>query len=245
MIAALRAEFLKLRTLRSTWWSFGGMASIGVLGMVLGDKPVGAWQQYSRLGGVYLGGRIAVAMFAVMFVTSEFRSGAMQTSALAVPRRWTLHISKMVTTAVYSGLLALAGCGAAFLAAYVRTGSAQLGFFSSTAASTDGYNLLREHLPPVAFMVLVMLGFGLFSGAIAMALRSQPFAITVAAVGPVVGLLWNSTRNPFLLADRAVSPEQHLIKNELISRGSALAGFAAFAVLVALLAGIVHARRDI
>ncbi len=243
MIGPLRSEFIKMRSLRSTWYSVGAMGVLGVLGSAFGEALHGAEEQYSRLGFQYLSQRIAVAVFAVMLVTGEFRNSAMVSSALAVPKRWTLYLSKVVGVALYGLLLALVGFGSAALTMVIRSGSFDVGLLSETPNVHTAES--SAPTPPLIFLILVVVGFAVFSGALAFALRSQPFAIVVAAVGPLFVLFWQSQFNPFLLAEAATNPEETTIGDVIIQRGSALAGFWGFVAVVVVVAGVVHSRRDI
>lgn len=243
MIGPLRSEFIKMRSLRSTWYSVGAMAVLGVLGSILGDVPRGAYEQYGRLGFEYAAQRIAVAVFAVMLVTGEFRNAAMVSSALAVPKRWTLYLAKVTGVTLYGLLLAIVGFGSAALTMVVRSGSFDIELLAETTPGSWEYS--STPIPPLVYLILVVVGFAVFSGAIAFAVRSQPFAIVVAAVGPLFALFWQNPLNPFLLAEAATNPEKTTIGDVIIQRGSALAGFWGFVALVVVVAGVVHSRRDI
>ena len=246
MIGALRAEFIKFRSLRSTWSSFAGIAVIALLGAFLGDTPVTALQQYERLGIIYLAARIAVAVFAVMLVTGEFRNGVIQTSALAVPRRWTFHIAKMIMVGIYGALLSVVGCGIAVLGMWIRSGEMNLPLVSASDDSFSMFSSGSSMAQPVIYLVIVMIGFALFSGAIALALRSQPFAIVVAAIGPILSVGFLQKRwNPFVNAEAMVQPDGIRIDGEFIERSTAFMWFYGFVLLLVILAGIVHSRRDI
>ncbi len=244
MIRAIHSEFVKLRTLRSTWFSLAGVALIGVLSSAFGDVPRGSVDQYGRFGVLYAALRIAVAVFAVMLVTGEFRNTAVISSALAVPKRWTFHLAKIVAVALYGTMLAVVGSAIAALIMSIRSGSFDIGIFSEVSGAS-AHSFGSESAPPLLYFWLIGIGFAVFSGAIAFALRSQPGAIVLAAVGPLFGLFWQSRWNPFVLADAAVFPEGVRVHEQLIDRTSALWGFWAFVLAVVVISGFVHSRRDI
>ncbi|MGB2756986.1 MAG: hypothetical protein WBD02_04905 [Acidimicrobiia bacterium] len=245
MIGALRSEFVKMRSLRSTWYSIGAMAVLGVVGSALGGVPRGAYEQYNRLGFEYASQRVAVAVFAVMLVTGEFRNTAMVSSALAVPKRWTFHLAKTAVVALYGVLLAVVGFGSASLTMAARAGSFDVALLKEVVSKSSEYGYQRAATPPLFYVLLVVIGFAVFSGAIAFALRSQPAAIVVAAVGPLLSLFWQNQFNPFLSAEAAANPDQVSAGGHVIDRASGLAGFWIFVAVVVVISGVVHSRRDI
>jgi ABC-2 type transport system permease protein len=112
------AEWTKLRSLRSTWWTLAAMvvASLG-LGMLatgvnaahfasqsLADKATWDPTNASLSGTVF--GQLAIAVFGVLAITGEFASGTIRSSIAAVPRRRSLLAAK---AAVYGGVALLAG----------------------------------------------------------------------------------------------------------------------------------------
>ncbi|MFI6292030.1 ABC transporter permease [Nonomuraea sp. NPDC050790] len=98
----MTAEWIKLRTLRSTWWC---LAALAVLTAGLGTIMAGAAAEAARSGerlepvaaslqGGLLFGQVAIGVLGVLAVTSEYAGATMRTSVLAVPRRGRLFLAK-------------------------------------------------------------------------------------------------------------------------------------------------------
>jgi ABC-2 type transport system permease protein len=120
---ALRSEWVKLRTVRSTAWSLLLLAGISVLVTtfltagssteggspgVRGDNDI----VRDSLAGV-LFGQIAASVLAVLVVTSEYATRMIRTTFSAVPRRRTVLVAKaaVVGAAVLAvGLATSAAC---------------------------------------------------------------------------------------------------------------------------------------
>ncbi|HEX3823373.1 MAG TPA: ABC transporter permease subunit [Mycobacteriales bacterium] len=114
----IAAEWIKLRSLRSSWWTLGAMvvASIGLATLVSATNAHGysgfsaadkaSWDptNVSLSGTVF--GQLAIAVFGVLAITGEFASGTIRTSIAATPRRRRLLAAKAV---VYGGVALVIG----------------------------------------------------------------------------------------------------------------------------------------
>jgi len=108
---ALRCEWTKIRTLRSTFWTLltAAMLGIGALfsavaahhyaGQALSGQA--GWDPTSvSLSGLALA-QLAIGVLGVLVITSEYSTGSIQTSLAAVPRRGRFLAAKAtVLTAV-------------------------------------------------------------------------------------------------------------------------------------------------
>jgi ABC-2 type transport system permease protein len=127
---AARMEWMKLRTARSTAWAvaaaMAGMVLLGVLVCSSVDTsggsaccPAGAPGcgdedvVLNSLAGVYLG-QIAVVAVAVLAATSEYASGTITATFLAVPRRRTVLLAKAGVVAGLAGMVGLAASVVSF-----------------------------------------------------------------------------------------------------------------------------------
>ena len=89
---AVRAEWLKLTTLRSTWISslitLLITSGIGAAMVIIGSDPekMGdqSWQ-YMMVGTTF--GQIVVAVMGALIVTGEYSSGQIRSTLAAIPRR--------------------------------------------------------------------------------------------------------------------------------------------------------------
>jgi ABC-2 type transport system permease protein len=109
----VRSEWTKLRTVRSTWFTLLATVVIVVgLGALIGQ---GVGSHYHKLGESdkltfdptstsffsLLFGQLAIAVLAVLMISSEYGTGLIRTSLQAVPRRsWFLGAKVVVFTAV-------------------------------------------------------------------------------------------------------------------------------------------------
>jgi ABC-type transport system involved in multi-copper enzyme maturation permease subunit len=114
----IRAEWTKLRSLRSSGWTLAAMvaASIG-LASLLCALNVSHWSSMSpadralwdptnqSLAGTIFG-QLAIGVFGVLAITSEYASGTIRASIAAAPRRTPLLAAKAV---VYGGVALIAG----------------------------------------------------------------------------------------------------------------------------------------
>ena len=91
LLRAVRAEWLKIRTLRSTWITSLLAIALTVL--------FGAGSTF---------GQIAVAVLGALVVTGEYSSGQIRSSLAAVPHRGRLLVAKALVIAVWSFLTGVA-----------------------------------------------------------------------------------------------------------------------------------------
>ncbi|MGW0707274.1 ABC transporter permease [Streptomyces sp. NPDC002643] len=117
--AAIRAEFTKLRGVRGTFVALLLFAPTSLLIAALGgwsargaieaDSP-GLRDDFTPeqagLDGI-LYGQLALIVFAVLIVSSEYTSGMMRVSLLAVPRRGRLYAAKVAVTAAAAAAVAI------------------------------------------------------------------------------------------------------------------------------------------
>jgi ABC-2 type transport system permease protein len=131
MIATNRlmlAEWTKLKSLRSTWWTLSAMvvASIGLAALIcigtsshFAHQPAsyrGDWDPTNESLSGTIFGQLAIAVFGVLAITGEFASGTIRSSIAAVPRRRTLLAAK---AAVYGGVALLAGEAISFASFFI------------------------------------------------------------------------------------------------------------------------------
>jgi ABC-2 type transport system permease protein len=112
MLRTLRAEQIKLTTLRSTWWSVGFVLviSVGVAVLIAGlvHDDVDQETSVDVLTVLYLAASfvalIGVMAMAVIMATGEYRFGQIRMTLTATPSRITVMLSKAVV-AVVAGFL--------------------------------------------------------------------------------------------------------------------------------------------
>jgi ABC-2 type transport system permease protein len=125
-IEVLVSEWLKLRTVRSTWWTLAAVlvfnvAGAAALGIAL-PKTLNASQQASHRDPVQLSliglhlSVISIGVLGVLLISSEYTSGMIRASLAAVPPRRLLLAAKTVVLAVVAVAAGLASCYAAWFA---------------------------------------------------------------------------------------------------------------------------------
>jgi ABC-2 type transport system permease protein len=114
----MTAEWIKLRSLRSSKWTMVALVAVTVgLGALFSALTAHHWPHMSAqehrdwdptnnsLAGAAFG-QLAVAVFGVLAITGEFTSGTIRSSVAAVPRRTPLIVAKAI---VYGGLALAVG----------------------------------------------------------------------------------------------------------------------------------------
>jgi ABC-2 type transport system permease protein len=200
MTLALRAEWTKLRSVRSTTWTLVAM----VAGTVLLSAAVGASSEATAfdnrdhdtvelsLAGVYAG-QLAVAVLAVIAMSSEYATGLIRTTFAAEPRRRTVLAAKAVALA---GVVLVVGL-LTTIAAYL-VGRSLLAGNGYTAANGHPDAALADLARPVLGTVLYLAAVALLGLGLAVVMRHTAGAITT-----LLGLLWLPILAPGLLPEDA------------------------------------------
>ena len=119
---AVLSEWIKFRSLRSTWWSIGValLVSIG-LGILFSDLRGNDLQSHGgfdpdqtalSLRGFYLA-QLAVGVLGVLFVTGEYSTGMIRATLAAVPKRLPVWVAKI---SVFASVIFVITLVAAFIA---------------------------------------------------------------------------------------------------------------------------------
>ncbi|MCW2620581.1 MAG: putative transporter transrane protein [Frankiales bacterium] len=176
------AEWIKFRTLRSSWLvllaAFGGVILIAVL---IGYNTAKNWSTLapedsapsSVLQGYYLG-QLLIGVLGVLFVSGEYSTGMIRSTLAAVPRRTPVLLAK----ALVFGAVALVVMTAASMLAFL-VAQPFLSHYGHGSALGDP-TVLRVIFGTGLYLALV----GLLGGALGWIVRSTPGGISV-----LVGLL--------------------------------------------------------
>jgi ABC-2 type transport system permease protein len=118
------SEWIKLRSLRSTWWSIGVVllisVGLGILFSALRGNDIqthGGFesdQTALTLRGFYLA-QLAVGALGVLFITGEYSTGMIRATLSAVPRRLPVWVAKIAVFATVIFTITLAAAFVAFL----------------------------------------------------------------------------------------------------------------------------------
>lgn len=114
----VHAEWIKFRSLRSTWYTLAclAFAGLGITALAMGSMGVEyanmtaeerlTWDPTSSSLTTYLVAQLIIGVLGILVVTSEYATGLIQTSLAATPRRYRLLAAKAV---LLTGVAAVAG----------------------------------------------------------------------------------------------------------------------------------------
>jgi ABC-2 type transport system permease protein len=258
---ALRAEWLKFRTVRSTAWSLLLLVGVSVLftafvsagSSTMGgspDRPGDNDLVLESLSGVWFG-QIAAAVLAVLVITSEYSTGMIRTSLAADPRRRTLLGAKAVVVGTVVLVVGFATSTACFLIGqqlFRRGGFVyENGYPAVSLADGEAF---RAVVGTGAYLGLVAI-FALAVGAIVRHTAGAITLVLAVVLAPViaVGFLPESLAEPvekssLMAAGLAVQQTVDRPDNIPLSPWAGLAVGCAYAVGALLLALWLIARRD-
>lgn len=173
-----RMEWIKLRSLRSTWWTLAATGACAVgFGAVIGVNTKNAADDLTNnaLAGIIVG-LLLTGVLGVLVISSEYTSGMIQGTLAAVPRRPMVLAAK---AAIFGAVSLAAGEITSFVSFFV--GGAALGH-GIAAPSLGQPGVLRAiTFSGVSFCLIGLLGLGL--GA---AIRHTAAAIAVLVGGVYV-----------------------------------------------------------
>lgn len=124
---ALRAEWIKMRSVRSTWYTLACLFVVGLGITTLSangsrtawDAATEAerqgWDPTARTLMTYIVAQLIVGVLGILVVTSEFATGLMATTLTATPRRLRVLAAKVALAAAVAAITGLALMVAAFL----------------------------------------------------------------------------------------------------------------------------------
>ncbi|MBN1171868.1 MAG: ABC transporter permease [Micromonosporaceae bacterium] len=258
MIDVLASEWLKIRTVRSTWWILAVIGAFVGLTALLSWYVADAWDRlpadrridvYATSMSDFVGlvAQLCLAILGVLTIASEYRTGLIRTTFTAVPARRTVLLAKAAVVGA---------------AAFVTAEIAVFASFLTSRLIIDGRPIKGQPVGPVADHVPLLLAqgleiavFTLFGLGLAAVTRSVAASIAVlAAFWYMVPMIvmhlpqpWTERIGSFLLGNLAgqlagVSRDDHHL-GELLPPAGALTALAGYA-LVPLAAAALALRRD-
>ncbi|MGH4027383.1 ABC transporter permease subunit [Actinomycetota bacterium Odt1-20B] len=248
--AAMAFEWIKIRTLRSTVWNLGLFLVVSVAVAVLtGSVMRNAYDDMGAeskadfdavatgFGGLRLG-LIALVVFGVLTVTSEYSSGTINSSLTAVPRRGVLYTAKVLTGTATAFVASVVVVAAGFFATQLSLGGA-------LAASVSDTGAVRALVGAVLYTTLLCA----FSIGLAAVLRSS--ALTMGLLVPLffmVSTILNSLPGVRKFAQFLPDVAGSLILSSRPAEDTVLTAWTGMAVLaawtaLALALGYVALRR--
>ncbi len=173
----LVAEWIKIRSLRSTWWTAGSTVVVMVLISLVADTSVNATANNPEFGGGPAGAEIlvtgfifaqlSVAVLGALVITGEYSTGMIRSTLAAAPSRLPALWAKSVITAVLTAAIAVVALGASYLLALLVITDRSL------APDLGEAGVLRSLAACVGYLVLV----ALLSVGVGTALRHSAGAI--------------------------------------------------------------------
>jgi ABC-2 type transport system permease protein len=181
LAGALRSEFTKIRSVRSTYWTllamfvvvvgFGALASAGAA-----HGPHGPYFDPTRqsLAGLYIG-QLIIGVLGVLVISSEYSTGMIRTTLTTNPHRGVMIAAKGIVFTVVALVTSLVTAFAAFFLGQALMSSDHI---STTIGSP---NVLRAVIGGALFLTACgVLAFGL-----GLLIRHS-----AGGIGAVVGLLF-------------------------------------------------------
>lgn len=259
MIDVIRAEWLKVRSVRSTWCILLALAVfIGLsawLSWYGATSPGGIPPEYRSTNALGVQARftadvagLCCAVLAVLAVTSEYTTGTIRTTFAAVPLRPAVLVSKAAIVALVAALVGQASVSATYLV---------------TRAILDARPAPAQALPPVADEIPTLFALGLsivmyalFALGLATVTRSAPAAIGIfVAVWYLVPMIAVNLPAPWGGRIGSVLPgalsgqltgygNDNSVFGALLSPLGAAAVMAAYMLVPLVIAAVLFQRRD-
>jgi ABC-2 type transport system permease protein len=247
---AARMEWIKLRSLRSTWWTLAvtaaGTVGIGIA-VGLNTRNASSDVTNNAMAGVVPGLLLAGAL-GVLAMTSEYTSGTIQATLAAIPRRPLVLAAK---AAVFGTVTLIVGEAASFIAFIAATATLRHGIAAPTLGQPG---VLRAVvLSGAAFCLIGLLGLGL--GAI---VRHSAAAVAVLVAGvyvaaQVIGFIAHGVAAymPLLILEDSLSTTKPVTCGtgrascpHFLSAWAGLGVLGLYAVIALAAGGWLLARRD-
>jgi ABC-2 type transport system permease protein len=210
---AIRSEWIKFKTLRSTWAVLGGaVVAMVLVGLIVAynTRHLSSGLQPNDvapsgpLQGFYLG-QLLMGALGVLFVSGEYSTGMIRSTLAAVPKRVPVLWAKLVVFVAVAGTAMIVISFVAFLSAQGLLSHYRTGF------SLGGPGVLRVVLGTGIYLTLI----GVIGSMLGWIVRSTPGAL-VAFVGVVIVL-------PVLFGDALGNWGKHVAEFLPSSAGSAFA----------------------
>lgn len=254
MIAALRAEWIKARTVRVHWILIAvAVAFPTVVAALIGIfNPNPQWV-YSRdlvdiVSGVGVVSLLLLASLWVINLTSEYSHGTIRVTYAAVPARWKVLASK----AIVGTLVTIVVMATTFWLAWFVGSTILNGRGSSINLGDQGVDAAGVFVSLLALAVIVS-WFALGVGAI---IRNSPASVVVVLLWPLLienllalaltlaGVESAGKWMPYQQAIQAVSPADQSSSPDVLGRPAAQLYFGAVALGLMLIGAVLDRRRD-
>jgi ABC-2 type transport system permease protein len=263
VIGALRYEWVRLRTLRSTWWLLVfALALNGLIAYVIARSVSAGETLDTQMVTALLTGGAGVAPLAfpavfmgvvgILAFGHEYRHGLIRTTLTVIPRRGAVLTAKIVVTTLWSALVAV-------LALAVAYGVAALVLQDRWTPTLLSQGPAERVLAGFVALVILTALLGL---ALAGLFRNIPAALVVLLVTPLVvepvitGLLTLEALEParavgpylpFSAAQRMLALSREPLTTELAAPLTPLGGgltFLGYVAVITALTAVLLRKRD-
>jgi len=219
LAGAIRSEFTKLRSVRSTYWTIAalfivsvGIAAIAGFGIASGihnnpQNKAGFDATQASLIAFFEIGQLIIAVLGALVITSEYSTGMIRTSLTAMPRRGTVYAAKLIVfttvtlivslitsfVSFFVGQLALSGSGVS--ASLFHSVTIPQGVNVSPPAGGNGppnYQFFGHIVITPGTVLTAIIGCALFVTAVALIAFAFGSIIrhTAGAITSVIGLMF-------------------------------------------------------
>ena len=248
----LRSELIKMRSVRSTYWTLIAQAVAAIAWAVLacagtvshGIGPGFNAAQVSLMGQVALGELIIVVLGALV-ITSEYSTGMIRTSLAVMPRRGVLYAAKAMVFAAVTFTVSLVTSFTAF-------------FVGQAILASKHYNTTLTHpgaLRAILLSAAIVTVFGLLAYGTGAIIRHTAGAITailgviflIPALAQALPNSWYQTLVRWLPGGQALSPIANSgppSDNFLFSAWGEFAVFSGYAAVLLAIGAWLFIRRD-
>jgi ABC-2 type transport system permease protein len=247
---AARMEWIKLRSLRSTWWTLvvtaAGTVGIG-LAVGLNTRSGSGDVTNNALAGV-VPGLLLTGVLGVLTMTGEYTSGTIRATLAAVPRRPLVLAAK---AAVFGAVTLIVGEAASFLSFLAVGATLRHGVAAPTLG--DAEVLRAVAVTGAGFCLIGLLGLGL--GAI---IRHSAAAVSVLVAGVYVvaqfiGFMAHGVASymPILIVENSLSTTRPVTCGtdgascpDFLSAWAGLGVLSLYALIALAVGGWLLAKRD-
>ena len=247
---AARMEWIKLRSLRSTWWTLAVTAAgtVGIGAAVGRNTRDGSGDLINNALAGVVPGLLLVGALGVLTMTGEYTSGTIRATLAAVPRRPLVLAAKAV---VFGALMVVVGEAASFVAFFADAATLRHDIVAPTLSQPG---VLRAVVATGAGYCLVgLLGLGL--GAI---IRHSAAAVGMLVAGvyvaaQVIGFIAHraAVYMPILIVENSLSTTKPVTCGtdaascpHFLSAWAGLGVLCLYAVIALAIGGWLLARRD-
>ena len=249
--AALRAEWTKLRTLRSTWvtMAIAVVASVVLAALSAGgnardwkDMPAAEQLAFDPVAVSLIGvlfGALVLGALGVRTMSSEYSTGMIRNTAAAIPRRTRFLWSKVIVIAATTFAVAMIANVAGFL-----VGQAVLGGESLDVSITADGSIDAIVAGAVAVSAFAVIGVGLATIVKRASVANILMALVVIG-GQLVGTAMPASAQRFLPFNALQASVSVKHADELLPQAVALGFIVGYAVVAVVAAAHLLRRRDV